>query len=273
MSTLAAGFIIITRPQLLIVVIPAQFIFLLWESRRSGTWKVSGIGVGILAFFGALGGYRLLQLSSDDNYQYGYTIHNFVEKTPSFRAYALENMPACQPLVDALNGPAPWNDVLEISRNMVAICPETWFWFNTDAARFSSWVFEIPGASWSNFMAVIPALFFLAMTSGMAMPEWLSNIVLAPDQLWLWSGSYAVIGVVIALLAQRSLRDSLWGLISAALLALSGVIYLFVIWGADGYDLSRHIYPYVPFIGIALLALIPTVSQRRVAAENSVPIT
>jgi hypothetical protein len=79
--------------------------------------------------------------------------------------------------------------------------------------------------------------------------------------------------MIIALLAQRSLRVSLWGLTIAALLALSGVIYLFVIWGADGYDLSRHIYPYVPFIGIALLALIPTVSQRRVAAENSVPIT
>jgi len=264
-STLAAGLVIVTRPQLLMVIIPAQLMFLFWRARRSrGDWRFSIAGAIGTLIFGCWGVYRLQFLASDNLYQYRYAIHNFVDKQPSFRAYALETMPTCQPLEDALAGPAPWTDVLAISRNMIPVCPETWIWFNSPESRFSSWIFDIPADSWSNFLAVIFGLTFFAMSAGVAMPALVSDLVLSPQQLWLWTALYVALGIIFGLVTRRDLRVTIFGVMAALGMSVSSLVFLFTVWGADGYDLSRHLYPFVPFVGIALLALIPTVAQPRV---------
>jgi len=268
-STLAACFVIITRPQFLMIIVPAHIIFLFWRARRpSGEWTISISAALATILFGSWGVYRLLQLASDDLYQYRYAIHNFVDKTPSFRAYALENMPTCKPLEEALLGPAPWTDVLAISRDMIPLCPETWLWFNSPDSRFSNWVLEIPAESWGNFVAVIFGLTFFAMSSGWAMPAQFSDLILSPQQLWLWTGLYAALGLILALIARRHLGVSALGILATIALTASSFAFLFTVWGADGYDLSRHIYPFIPFVGIALLALIPTVPNSKEPAPS-----
>lgn len=148
------------------------------------------------------------------------------------------------------------------------MCPETWVWFNSPESRFNNWFFEVPAESWSNFTAVIFGITFFAMTSGMALPAVFSDLLLSPQQPWLWTGIYAVLGVIIAILSRRRLTVSILGLLAAIGLVDSSFVYLFSIWGADGYDLGRHIYPFIPFVGIALLALIPTVSESQVNSQQ-----
>ncbi len=266
-TSVSALVVITSRPQLLIVIIPAQllvlFLYRQWVSRgvliSNAAIVIAAIGVGLL---------RIYQFMASGSFQYLYVLHNFIDKNDSFRAYALETMPRCEPLEQALAGPAPWPDTLTLGGNLVPVCPETWLWFNSDAAQFPAWFFERPAETISNFFNVIPNLMFYPMSVGQALPSWLSNVLLNPQHLWLWTIAYVVVSIILVIAIHRSLPISVTGIVGGTLVAASIAVFVFIVWGADGYDLSRHMYPVVPFLGIAALAIFPVAVQKYRAPEG-----
>jgi hypothetical protein len=89
----AGGLAIFTRPQLLIIIVPVQFVLLTWIARRNKVAKLAGAtGAGLLPFV-VFGFYRIYELSTVQLYQFRYALNNLVDKGSSFRPYAFENMP------------------------------------------------------------------------------------------------------------------------------------------------------------------------------------
>lgn len=267
-TSVAALLVISSRPQLLIVMIPAQLAVIFLNRDRMGRGLLS-VNLGIVVGALGLGLLRLYQFAASGSFQYLYVLHNFIDKQESFRPYALETMPKCEPLEQALAGPAPWPDTLNLGGNLVPVCPETWLWFNSDAAQFPAWFLERPTETITNFLNVIPHLVFYPMSVGQAIPTPVSNVILNPLHLWLWTFAYAVVGVIFVLSIRRRLPISVRGVVAGLLIAISVVIFVFIVWGADGYDLSRHVYPVVPFIGVAVLAIFPVASLQSRSPQQS----
>jgi hypothetical protein len=49
---------------------------------------------------------------------------------------------------------------------------------------------------------------------------------------------------------------------------LAPPVFIFAAWASDGYDISRHIYPALPFVGLALL-IFPSVIPSRYSAPET----
>ena len=267
-TSVATLAVVACRPQLLIVVIPAQ-LFLIFLKRDRASRATLIVNVGIVAGALGLGLLRLYQFAASGSFQYLYVLHNFIDKQDSFRPYALETMPRCEPLEQALAGPAPWPDTLNLGGNLIPVCPETWLWFNSDAAQFPAWFLERPAETITNFLNVIPHLVFYPMSVSQGIPTPVSNVILNPLHLWLWAFAYALIGVIFVLSIRKSLPISVRGVIAGLLITASVIVFVFIVWGADGYDLSRHVYPVVPFIGVAILAIFPVASLQSRSPRQS----
>ena len=267
-TSVATLAVVACRPQLLIVVIPAQLI-LIFLNRDRASRATLIVNVGIVAGALGLGLLRLYQFAASGSFQYLYVLHNFIDKQDSFRPYALEVMPRCEPLEQALAGPAPWPDTLNLGGNLIPVCPETWLWFNSDAAQFPAWFLERPAETITNFLNVIPHLIFYPMSVSQAIPAPISNVILNPLHLWLWTFAYALIGVIFVLSIRKSLPISVRGVVAGLLITASVIVFVFIVWGADGYDLSRHVYPVVPFIGVAILAIFPVASLQSRSPRQS----
>lgn len=269
---LSASCVILTRPQLLIVVIPTQFIFLIWVARRSSLRTpvlVSGLAlVPVLV----LGAYRLYQLSLVPLYQFRYALNNLVDKGSSFRPYALENMPQCQNIPAALNGPAPWNDVHALESTLMNSCPETWVWFNSDAVRAPSWLLADPMAAWLDFFGAMPRVTLALMSEGRAMPDCLSNLILNPSEPWLWMLIYAALGAIFAAIAGVRPKVTLLNIAGCAVIGIATFFYLIMMWASDGYDVNRHIYPVLPLMAVAFMA-IPATMPRTVSRDGVLSAT
>lgn len=267
-TSLATLLVISSRPQLLIVMIPAQLTVILLNRDRLSRGLL-GVNLGIVFAAIGLGLLRLYQFAASGSFQYLYVLHNFIDKQESFRPYALETMPKCEPLEQALAGPAPWPDTLNLGGNLVPVCPETWLWFNSDAAQFPAWFLERPTETITNFLNVIPHLVFYPMSVGQAIPTPVSNVILNPLHLWLWTFAYALLGLIFVLTIRKRIPISVRGIVAGLLIAVSVVTFVFIVWGADGYDLSRHVYPVVPFIGVAVLAIFPVASLQSRSPQRS----
>lgn len=257
----SAGLAIITRPQLLIVIVPMQVVLLVWIARRSKVKIPSLVTGAALLPFVAFGVYRIYQLSLVQLYQFRYALNNIVDKGSSFRPYALENMPPCEAIPAALNGPAPWNDIHVLAGTLINQCPETWIWFNSDAIRADRWIFADPLAAFLDFFGSMTRVDLAVMSEGRAMPEWISNVILNISEPWLWMLMYAVLGIVFAVLVKVRPKVTVLGVIGVVTVALATIGYLVAMWASDGYDVNRHIYPVLPIMAIAFLvfpAVIPT---------------
>lgn len=263
---LSAAFAIITRPQLLIVIVPTQAVLLIWVARRDSIRLPTLVSGFALIPFIAVGIYRIYQLSSIPLYQFRYALNNLVDKGSSFRPYALENMPNCEAIPAALNGPAPWNDIHALESTLINVCPETWVWFNSEAVRVPNWLSANPYASLLDFFGAMPRVTLALMSEGRAMPEWLSNLLLNPTEPWLWMLLYAVLGATFAALAHIRPRITILGIVGTAIIAFSAFIYLISMWASDGYDINRHIYPVLPLIAIAFLVF-PSVIAKPVVKD------
>lgn len=257
----SAGFAIITRPQLLIVIVPIQVVLLVWTARRSNAGIPSLVTGAALLPFVAFGIFRIYQLSLVQLYQFRYALNNVVDKGSSFRPYSLENMPPCEAIPAALNGPAPWNDIHALTGTLIQQCPETWIWFNSDAIRADKWILADPLAAFLDFFGSMTRIELAVMSEGRSMPDWLSNLILNISEPWLWMLLYAILGTAFAIGLKVRPKVTVLGVIGSLTVALTTIGYLIAMWASDGYDINRHIYPVLPIMAVAFLvfpAVIPT---------------
>lgn len=261
---ISGGLAILTRPQLLIIIVPAHIVILLWIARRNREIKPALTSGFLLLPFVAVGLIRIYQLATVQLYQFRYALNNLVDKGSSFRPYALENMPPCEPIQTALNGPAPWNDIHALESTLVSQCPETWMWFNSGSIRFQEWFLANPSAAINDYLGSMSRVNLAVMSDGRAMPQWLSDTVLNPTQPWLWMFGYFVLGVFVAIFVKARLKVSIAGIAGVTMIVVAVATFLLVMWGSDGYDINRHIYPVLPLMGIAVLIFPSTIPERSI---------
>ena len=266
------GFAIFTRPQLLVFIVPVQIILLIWISRRNKVSKMALItGLGLVPFVG-IGLYRMFQLSAVQLYQFRYALNNLVDKGSSFRPYALENMPQCDAIPTALNGPAPWNEVQALEGTLMNSCPETWIWFNSADTSIQAWILSDPIAAFLDFIGSMTRVHLSVMSEGRAMPEWLSNVILNPTEPWLWMLIYLFIGVGAALIVGVRPRVTTQAILSIVLVILACAGFIFIMWASDGYDISRHIFPVLPLFAVAFLVFPSTIPDRKGNSPRVQPV-
>jgi hypothetical protein len=170
----------------------------------------------------------------------------------------------------ARNGAAPWNDVHALESMLLNSCPETWVWFNSSKASVQSWVSADPVAAVMDFLGSMTRVQLSVMSEGRAMPEWLSNAIINPTEPWLWMAIYLILGMSAAWIAGVRPRFTALSVLGVGASVLSPLAFLFAMWASDGYDISRHIYPALPFIGLALL-IFPNVIPSRSSLYGEPP--
>lgn len=254
----AALLLCITRPQLAMVIAPITLVIAAW-----GMIRLNHVLASIItAFSGVLGGaialVRLLQLQADPYWSVFYKINNYVDKTMSFRAYADEVMPACPPLPEAMQGPAPWTDAWVIRDNLPSLCPETFLWFRSTDSNVLSWTLAVPADAWANFMALIPSVGFFVQSQGRAMPDPLSNSLFPDITVWQFGLLGLALGVLAAWLSGARLRITALWLVAAAIISFLSVAHIYAVWAADGLELERHLMPMSLLIVLSALLLPPS---------------
>jgi hypothetical protein len=266
----AALLLCITRPQLAVVIAPVTLVIAAW-----GIIRLRHIPAAIVtASGGLLGGVialiRLLQLQADPYWSVFYKINNYVDKTMSFRAYADEVMPACPPLPEAMQGPAPWTDAWVIRDNLPSLCPETFLWFRSTDSNVLSWTLAVPADAWANFMALMPSVGLFVQSQGRAMPDALSTVLLPNIAVWQLILIGALLGTVSAWLAGSRLRITPLWLIAAAIIGFFSLAHIYAVWAADGLELERHLQPMSTLLILAAL-LLPATLIRTPDDRSSSP--
>jgi hypothetical protein len=245
----------VTRPQLAVVIAPISLVVGTWgfirvRNVRAAVGTTLGAVVG-----GSIAALRLLQLQADPYWSVFYKINNYVDKTMSFRAYADEVMPACPPLPEAMQGPAPWTDAWVIRDNLPSLCPETFLWFRSTDSNVLSWTLAVPADAWANFMALIPSVTFFIQSQGQAMPEALSNVLVPDIAVWQLSLLGLILGVLTAWLAGSRIRITPLWLLGAVFIAVFGLAHTYAVWAADGLELERHLMPMALLMILSALLL------------------
>lgn len=233
----------ITRPQLAVVIAPIALVVSAWALIRLRGVKSAVISAAGMATGGAIALVRLLQLQADPYWSVFYKINNYVDKTMSFRAYADEVMPACPPLPEAMQGPAPWTDAWVIRDNLPSLCPETFLWFRSTDSNVLSWTLAVPGDAWANFMALMPSVTLMVQSQGRALPDGLSNAVLPDIAVWQLGLLSLVLGALAAWFSGVRLRVTLLWVLGAAFIGFFGLAHTYAVWAADGLELERHLQP------------------------------
>lgn len=250
-----SALLVITRPAMVAVILPTLVVFGVWLWRRglrpaAGTWTV----LGFLPFAGyAL--VRLQLLAGNDIYRYRYAINNYVDKTSSFRAYADSNMPSCEPLVNAVNGPAPWDEVWVLKEQLISTCTDSYLWLRSDATSLLDWTLASPGNALGNFIDAMPRVLLQPYSAGRAMPDAMSSLLMPDWPAWLLVIIYAVAGITLAAVSGARLRITALWLLGAATMAASVFAYFYAVWGADGIELNRHLLPLTAMLAVALVVL------------------
>jgi hypothetical protein len=264
--TASAAFAALARPQLLIVIVPVQGVLLVWWARREQRPAAALAAGGAFAPFIAFAAVRLVLLANVPLYRFRYALNNIVDKTPSFRAYALETMPPCDQIPAALNGPAPWNDIQAMESTLINQCPETYIWLKSEATSLPNWSIAVPADAIRNFTDVMPGQALTVWSSARALPNDASDLLLRPSAPWWWILLALAIGVAAAAAVPVRPRITLWGVLGIGVCLLSVLAFLYVTWGADGFDVPRHLLPALPMLTVAALVLPSTLPPR--AAET-----
>ena len=261
LTVIAGSNLIIDRPQLAPLVVVVVAVSAMWFYRFSKRISVAGLGfLAILpaAFWGVA---RLFLLSSEAKYRYRYAIDNLMDKTPSFRAHALENIGTCDPINAAINGPAPWDDMWKLKENLASVCPDAFLWLQSSKTGFTSWVAQVPATAAQNFFDVAITLHFYPYSAARAMPDVLSNVLMPDWATWLIDLLYLVIGFVFAFASGIRLRINVFGVVSTVVVLATAALTAFAIWGADGIEHERHLIPLTLLIPLAALILPSTLSK------------
>ena len=258
----------VTRPQAMLLLIPAQVVVLIWWNRREHQSRGLWIGLAALLPTAAWSAFRVFQVSQHDRWPFRYALHNLVEKEPSFRAYALERMPQCDAVTAALAGPQPWDDVLALDNSMINVCPETYVWFQSSATSVFTWVREIPIETLANFIAVVPNIALVRWTEDRVLPDAIDQALMPRLNPWIFLIACFVVGSLLAIAAHVRPRVTPLAVFGTLIVILSVLGYVFAVWAADGRDLGRHVYPLLPLAGIAALTMPSVIPQRRTSVTT-----
>ncbi|MCH9817041.1 MAG: hypothetical protein K0U64_11445 [Actinomycetia bacterium] len=260
LSFLAASALLITRPQTLIFVLPIQAVLSIWWIRRESISiraLRSALVVSIAVLVAATGWatYRVALLANDDVYSFRYALHNLVEKTPSFRQYALNEAPPCDAIPAALNGPQPWTDVIAFDNTLISLCPETFIWFKSDQVSPQAWVLYDPGAAVTNFRDVMWGIALPVGAEDSLVPNALDDTLLPVHNVWLATGIALVLGIALGVFGRIRYRITGLGVLGVVISVGAVSLYLFAVWAADGYDVIRHLVPITPLLPVVALVL------------------
>lgn len=263
LTMLLALFMIgLTRPQAFLALIPVQVVFLIWWARRERHSRVLSYAIPALLPMAAFAAYRVWQVSQHDRWPFRYALHNLVDKPPSFRTYALERIPDCAAIPAALNGAAPWNDVLALEGTLASQCPDTYLWFQSDAISVWNWVPSMPLETVRNFIDVMPALQLSRWNEILALPAGLDNAVMPNSNPWIYALSSLLVGIALALLGGIRPHVTWLSIAGSAIVVACAIGFVFLVWAADGVDHGRHVFPILPVVGVAAL-LMPSVIPAR----------
>ena len=259
----AAVLIALTRPQLLIFVLPTQLVILVWWWRQNRRPFPAVGSLLAIAPFMAFAAYRVQQVTQIDVYRMRYAFHNLVGKNSSFRDYALVEMPPCDLVPQALNGPAPWNDAIALESTMISSCPDTWMWFRSDAVILQNWVPARFSQAIVEFGTQIQGIILSIGTQSSALPSFLSTALLNPSYPLIWALAFLIAGIGLAIAAGAKPKFSVLSVLSIAIVVSTVLLQMFLVWGADGESVERHQYPVIPMILIALLVFPSVWSKTR----------
>jgi hypothetical protein len=259
----AAVLIALTRPQLLIFVLPTQLVILVWWWRQNRRPFPAVGSLLAIAPFMAFAAYRVQQVTQIDVYRMRYAFHNLVGKNSSFRDYALVEMPPCDLVPQALNGPAPWNDAIALESTMISSCPDTWMWFRSDAVILQNWVPARFSQAIVEFGTQIQGIILSIQTQSSALPSFLSTALLNPSYPLIWALAFLIAGIGLAIAAGAKPKFSVLSVLSIAIVTSTVLLQMFLVWGADGESVERHQYPVIPMILIALLVFPSVWSKTR----------
>lgn len=266
LNTCASGILLVTRPQLFPVVLSVELIALVWRSREAHRTLGSVLGYTGVLTFAAWAVIRLRLLAENDVFRYRYAIDNVVDKRDSFGRYVEQNMPPCTPLSNALNGPRPWDDVWQIKEKLIGLCPESFLWLRSPSTQLTSWSTAIPADALNNFIGAILAVSLpIYAPKAQAMPSSLSSLLFPDWDMWKLVAIYALLGMAIAWSVGVRIRVSLLWLLSAVLILLGVLSFLFAVWGADGIELNRHLMPLTGLLPIVAVVM-PTALGYRTRA-------
>lgn len=257
----ATALLALTRPQLLVIAVPVLTVLGFWWWRRRGSAWPGLVALLAVVPFAAFAAWRVWQVSEVPLYRFRYALNNLFEKESSFREYALATAPPCETVTHALGSADPWNDVHALDKTMMGPCPETWLWYRSDNVLLTSWGRAIPGQTLQEFATTMPTVVLPAGSGQLAMPVGLSSLLLNPDHPWVWAVFYLTVGVVVAVVSRVKVRLTPLAVLAWLIIVLSCIAYLLLVWGSDGYDIERHVFPFLPMIAIACLVLPSTLPR------------
>lgn len=264
---LASTVLLFTRPPLVPVVASVGVVCAAWAWRSSRRWPAPVLALAAIAASSAYAGVRLLLLSGEPKFRYRYAINSYVDKTDSFRAYVDQVGPPCEPLVAAVNGPRPWDDVWVLKDELMSRCPELFVWLGGPRSSLSSWALAVPGDAAANFVAVMPTFILLPYTEARALPSALDGLLMPAWPVWLLSLVALVAGIVLAAAAGARPRVSWAWATGAGAIAVALAVTVFAIWGADGIEHDRHLMP-LTALGVVAAFLLPMTQPRRGPAPS-----
>ena len=266
---LSGAFLIVTRPAVAVVVLPVSVLIAWWQWRSTQARIPALLTVLLTGGATIYGILRLLLLSGDPTYRYRYAINNYVDKTSSFRAHADANMPPCEPLVAAVNGPAPWDEVWVLKEQLMSVCTESYLWLQSGKTSAASWVLAVPFDAITNFIGSMSAVTLFGYGPGRAIPDAVSGVLLPSGDWWLVMLVSIALGIIVALIAR--VRPTSWAylIMSVAVISVSITGYAFAIWAADGIELARHLLPVTALLPIAVVVLPTAFLSRNSGAQHS----
>lgn len=270
--TLSATLLLLVRPQFVVLVLPASLLLASAMARRNRSLAVFACAVAGVIPAVAFSVWRLLSLMGDKGYSYIYTMHNYVDKASTFRAYANDNMPACEPLTAAMNGPSPWTDMMAIRDQLIGLCPESFLWLKNGPVSVINWTIQFPAESLSAMTSSMSEMIISPYSPMTAVPDEVSSLLLPDVPAWIWLIAAWLIGVSLALLTGLRSRPSSLTVISTVVMTGSFAVLIYFTWASDGIELARHQAPWFLFAILAGLTIPVTVANSTPRTKSAVPI-
>jgi hypothetical protein len=271
--SVSATLLLLARPQFVVLVLPASLLIGFALSRRTRSLAVFvGATAGVIPAI-AFSLWRLLSLMGDKGYAFIYTMHNYVDKASTFRAYANERMPACEPLTAAMNGPAPWSDMTAIRDQLIGLCPESFLWLKNGPVSVINWTTQYPAESLSSMTAAMSDVIISPYSPMTATPPALSSLILPEIPAWIWLAAAWLIGIALAFVAGYRSKPTSLTIISTLVMAGCFAVLIYFTWASDGIELARHQAPWVLFAIVAGLTIpVATIRNPR-PSKTTLPVS
>jgi uncharacterized membrane protein len=271
--SVSATLLLLARPQFVVLVLPASLLIGFALSRRTRSLAVFVDAVAGVIPAVAFSLWRLLSLMGDKGYSFIYTMHNYVDKASTFRAYANERMPSCEPLTAAMNGPAPWSDMAAIRDQLISLCPESFLWLKSGPVSVLNWTTQYPAESLTSMTAAMSDMIISPYSPMTATPPAVSSLILPEVPAWMWLAAAWLIGIALAFLAGYRSKPTRLTIISTLVMAGCFAVLIYFTWASDGIELARHQAPWVLFAIVAGLTVPVATVQNSANSKASVPFS